>query len=69
MTMVFDLQEQRTRALARVRSAISEMEIVRRSMSKESPNLHLVDGLLRSLKKNEATLAAGIVPRRARVER
>lgn len=65
LKMIFDLQEQRERALQRARTAISEMEIVLREMSPDSPNRYLVKGLIKTMKRNEATLAAGILPRRA----
>lgn len=57
---IFDLREQRLRSLQRVQESIEEMTIVRSSLDDSSPNLRLVDGLLKSLKSAEARLAAGL---------
>lgn len=68
MIVVVDLQGQRRLALQRARTAIDEMETVLREMSHDSPNRYLVKVLLRSLRRNEATLRAGLLPRRARAK-
>lgn len=58
---IFDLREQRLRSLERVRQSIDEMKIVRASLESGSPNLQLVDGLLKSLQSAEARLVGGLI--------
>lgn len=61
---IVDLQRVRTATLARVRSAIAELDQVLKQMSLESPSRDLVVGLLKRLRANEARLKSGIHPRR-----
>jgi hypothetical protein len=63
--LLYDLQNQRRRSLERVQASIAELEIVLKG-SKGSPHEYLLKGLLKTLRRNELTLAAGIIPRRAR---
>lgn len=62
---VVDLQSVRLATLERVHEAIYNLEIVLKNSS-GSPNEYLVRGLLKTLRKNEAVLQAGILPRRVR---
>lgn len=67
MTVV-DLQNVRQATLARVRAAIAQNEKTLAGMSLGHPQRYLVRSLLKILRRNEAMLAAGLVPRRARLK-
>lgn len=64
---VIDLRNVRLEALQRVQSAIKENEERLASMSLGHPQRYLIRSLLKMLRRNEAALAAGIVPRHDRV--
>lgn len=64
---VFDLQEQRLRALARTKGSIDEMQELLKTMPSDAPGRYLIEGILSSLKNAETRLEGGIVPRPAKV--
>ena len=57
---VYDLNDQRIRALERVKASIAEMEDVERGTSAEAPSRYLIAGVLKTLRKTEARLEAGV---------
>lgn len=63
---IYDLTEQRERALARAVQAIEEMEQVKRGLSKDAPGLYLVDGILKGLLATKARLEGGLPGRHRR---
>ena len=58
---VFDLGEQRSRALARTESAIKEMKQVLDGMASDAPGRYLVESILVGLRSAEARLQGGTV--------
>jgi len=58
--LLYDLNEQRRTALQRVSESIAEMNRVKQSMSADSPQAYLVDGLLRSLHRTKEKLEHGL---------
>ena len=55
--MLRDLEIQRRNALQRVRSQIVVMEKQLRVLASDAPTRYLAEGLLKTLRRNEATLA------------
>lgn len=66
MMSVVDLRDVREATLQRVRESIEELERVLASASQDNSSRDLLKALIRHLRQNEQTLAAGLTARRAR---
>lgn len=58
--LLYDLREQRRRALERVQATIVEQELVLKAMSPDNPHRYLVVGILVRLRASEARLKSGL---------
>lgn len=63
---VYNLNDQRLRALERTKSSIDEMKLLLKTMPSDAPSRYLVEGVLKGLKSAEARLESGLNPRQSK---